>query len=80
MAGKFKTCLTMHVQIMHLPVPNFFQGFWHFCGNILNTLGEKNEKSALYLRRDRNFTWSSEPREGLAICRTKAVPSFLSHF
>ena len=24
--------------------------------------------------------WSSEPREGLAICRAKAVPSFLSHF
>ena len=31
-------------------------------------------------RRDRHFTWSSEPREGLAICRAKAVPSFLSHF
>ena len=26
------------------------------------------------------FTWSSEPSEGLAICRAKAVPSFLSHF
>ena len=24
--------------------------------------------------------WSSEPREGLAICRANAVPSFLSHF
>ena len=24
--------------------------------------------------------WSSEPREGLAICRAKGVPSFLSHF
>ena len=33
-----------------------------------------------YWRRDRHFTWSSEPREGLAICRAKAVPSFLSHF
>ena len=31
-------------------------------------------------RRDRHFTWSSEPCEGLAICRAKAVPSFLSHF
>ena len=29
---------------MHLPIPNFFQGFWHFCGNILNTLGEKKWK------------------------------------
>ena len=29
-------------------------------------------------RRDRHFTWSSEPREGLAACRTKTVPSFLS--
>ena len=24
--------------------------------------------------------WSSEPRESLAACRTKAVPSFLSYF
>ena len=29
-------------------------------------------------RRDRHFTWSSEPRQGLAACRTKTVPSFLS--
>ena len=33
-----------------------------------------------YWRRDRHFTWSSEPREGLAICRAKALPSFLSYF
>jgi len=33
-----------------------------------------------YKRLDRHFTWSSEPREGLAICRAKAVPSFLSYF
>ena len=33
-----------------------------------------------YWRRDRHFTWSSEPREGLAICRAKAVPSFLRYF
>ena len=26
------------------------------------------------------FTWSSEPREGLAACSAKEVPSFLSHF
>ena len=28
---------------------------------------------------DRHFTWSSEPRKGPAICRSKAVLSFLSH-
>ena len=31
-------------------------------------------------RRDRHFTWSSEPSEGLAVCSAKAVPSFLSYF
>ena len=31
-------------------------------------------------RRDRHFTWSSEPREGPAACRAKEVPSFLSYF
>ena len=31
-------------------------------------------------RRVRHFTWSSgEPREGLAICGAKEVPSFLSY-
>ena len=33
-----------------------------------------------YWRGDRHFTWSSEPREGLAACSTKVVPSFLSYF
>ena len=33
-----------------------------------------------YWRRDCHFMWSSEPREGPAICRAKAVPSFLSYF
>ena len=33
-----------------------------------------------YWRRDRYFTWSSERREGLAVCWAKAIPSFLSHF
>ena len=33
-----------------------------------------------YWRRDRHFTWSSEPREGLACCSAKGVPSFLSYF
>ena len=31
-------------------------------------------------KRDRHFTRSSEPREGLAACTAKAVPLFLSHF
>jgi len=31
-------------------------------------------------RRDRHFTWPSERREGLAVCRAKAVPSFLIYF
>ena len=31
-------------------------------------------------RRDRHFTWSSEPREGLACCSAKGVPSFLGYF
>ena len=33
---------------------------------------------SMYL--SRNFTWSSEPREGPAACRAKEVPSFLSYF
>ena len=33
-----------------------------------------------YWRRDRYFTWSSEPREGLAACNAKGVPSFPSYF
>ena len=31
-------------------------------------------------RRDRHFTWSSEPREGLACCSEKGVPSFFGYF
>ena len=31
-------------------------------------------------RPDRHFTWSSEPREGLACCSAKGVPSFLGYF
>ena len=31
-------------------------------------------------RRDRHFTWWSEPREGLAACGAKGIPSFLSYF
>ena len=33
-----------------------------------------------YWRRDRHFTWSSEPREVLPDCRAKELPSFLSYF
>ena len=32
-----------------------------------------------YWRRD-GISWSSESREGPAVCRAKAVPSFLSYF
>ena len=31
-------------------------------------------------RLNSHFTWSSEPREGLAACSAKGVPSFLSYF
>ena len=31
-------------------------------------------------RRDRHFTWSSEPHEGLACYSAKGVPSFLGYF
>ena len=31
-------------------------------------------------RQDRHFTWSSEPREGLACCSAKGAPSFLGYF
>ena len=33
-----------------------------------------------YWRQDRHATWSSEPREGLASCSAKGLPSFLSYF
>ena len=33
----------------------------------------------LLLDTGRYFTWSSKPREGLAICTAKAVPSFLRY-
>ena len=34
-----------------------------------------------FWRWDRHFTWSSEPREGVAACCAKEVPSsFLSYF
>ena len=33
-----------------------------------------------YFLRDRHFTWSSEPSEGVPVCRAKGVPSFLSYF
>ena len=33
-----------------------------------------------FWRRDRHFTWSSESREGLLVCRARNVPSFLSYF
>ena len=35
-----------------------------------------NVFSTVLLIGDRHSTWSSEPREGLAICRVKLVQSF----
>ena len=32
-----------------------------------------------YWRRDRHFTWSSQPRRGSAACSAKGLPSFLSY-
>ena len=55
----------------------------YLCINVFST---KVLIGTLFLRllpgdgKDRHFTWSSEPREGLAICRAKALPSFLSYF
>ena len=36
-------------------------------------------KNLLQWGRDHHFTWSSEPREGPAVCRTKEVPLFLRY-
>ena len=37
--------------------------------------------STKVLIEDRHFVWSlSEPQEGLTVCRTKAIHSFLSYF
>ena len=49
---------------------------------IVNVLCAKveNYRYLPYQRRGRHFTWSSEPREGLAICTAKALPLFLSYF
>ena len=39
-----------------------------------------NVFSTSYWKRDRHFAWTSEPREGLAVCRAKAAtPSLLSN-
>ena len=31
-------------------------------------------------RRHRHLTWSSEPREGLAVCKANAIPSLFGYF
>ena len=48
-------------------------------------LARKYQLGTLYFtspnwRRDRHFTWSSEPREGLAACTAKEVTSLLNYF
>ena len=52
----------------------------YFSVNVLSTkvlIGDTIFYSP-YWRGDRHFTWSSEPRKGVAACSTKVVPSFLS--
>ena len=53
---------------------------FNFVSMYLVPIGDTIYFYVSYWRRDRYFTWSSESREGLVICRAKAVPSFLSHF
>ena len=56
--------------------------FWQECslsGTVFSTkvlIGD----TIFYGRRDRHFTWLSEPREGPTACGAKGVPSFLSDF
>ena len=48
----------------------------------MNLKGSSNWENCFYVsywERDLHFTWSSEPREVLAVCRTKTAPSFLSY-
>ena len=42
--------------------------------------GGKSYFYVSYWGRDRHFSWSSEPRDALAICWAKVVPPFLSNF
>ena len=71
----------LHI-LSHFSVPdNFscFYRFYHF--NIFMLYLSVNVFSAkVYLLGTRHFTWSSEPRERLAICFAKVVPSFLRYF
>ena len=68
---------------------------WHFTSCLSITMKGKQKLSVnvfstevligktiyiSYWRWDRHFRRSFEPLKGLAICRAKAVPSFLSHF
>ena len=45
-----------------------------------NVITFRPSTNVSYWRRNRHCRWSSELREGLAICRAKVVPSFLSYF
>ena len=50
--------------------------------NVLSTkvlIGDTTFMSPTGDGTDRHFTWSSEPREGLAACSAKEVPSFVSY-
>ena len=43
-------------------------------------IGDTIFQDISYWRQDHHFMWLSEQREGVAICRAKVVPSFLSYF
>ena len=61
----------------------FVYGALYLSVNVFSTkvpIGPGHYFYVSYWRRDRHFTWSSEPREGPAACRAKGVPSFLSYF
>ena len=51
----------------------------------VNVFSRKVKLGTLFLRllvetEPRHFKWTSEPHEGLPVCRAKKVPSFLSYF
>ena len=56
--------------------------FWQECSLSVTVFSTKVliGDTIFYGRRDRHFTWLSEPREGPTACGAKGVPSFLSDF
>ena len=55
----------------------------HFIWVSMYLAGKSNWGHFFYVslwRRNRHFKWTSEPHEGLPVCRAKKVPSFLRYF